>query len=137
MDATPRDTMTTDCAICYSEICKESGITTLSCSHSFHLGCIATWIMKSETCPCCRSEVSEFEKMPASRARTMSYESDTMQEELYVLTNLPWIQMPSGNWIIDQPTPILQMPPRIQRIPLTSSLLNPDAAEFYPSSASS
>ena len=107
------------CAICYCDIVtKTTGVTTLSCSHSFHLGCIAPWITKSETCPCCRSEVTEFEKIPISqsdsRARTLSYESE---------------------WIDDRPIPILQLPPYIFRVRL--SILDPEAPEFIPNQDSS
>lgn len=96
------------CAICYSDIVAEkTGITTLRCSHSFHLGCIARWILKSETCPCCLSEVTEFEKIePICRPRSLSYEYDIT-------------------------VPILQLPPYILR--LQFSTLNPDAPEFIPS----
>ena len=107
------------CAICYCDIIAETtGITTLSCSHSFHLGCIAPWITKSETCPCCRSQVTEFEKIPLShnhsRARTLSYESE---------------------WLDDRPIPILQLPPQVFRIRL--SILDPEAPEFIPNQGSS
>lgn len=55
--------LASECPICYEAITKESGVTTLSCSHSYHLKCIAVWILKSETCPCCRKAVSEHEKI--------------------------------------------------------------------------
>ena len=61
----------------------------------------------------CRSEVTEFEKIPISqtnsRARTLSYESE---------------------WIDDRPIPILHLPPHIFRVRL--SILNPEAPEFIP-----
>ena len=105
--------MSQPCPICYCDIVsKTTGVTTLSCSHSFHLGCIVPWILKSETCPCCRSEVTEFEKIPRSHihsgTRTLSYESE---------------------WLDSRPIPILQLP-RIFRTRF--SIFDPEAPEFIP-----
>lgn len=104
--------MQQQCPICHEAITKETGITTMSCSHSFHLKCIGTWILKSTSCPCCRSEISEHEKLPVIRARTMSYEDDDIWE------------------IIRVDVPILQLPPQIVR--LRFSMLDPNAREFVP-----
>ena len=52
-----------ECSICYDAITQETGVTTLSCSHSYHLKCIAQWIIKHDHCPCCRKETSEYEKI--------------------------------------------------------------------------
>lgn len=110
-----------ECPICYDEITRDSGCTTLNCSHSFHLKCIAIWILKSETCPCCRKEVSEHERLSdltsqsSSRSRTLSYEGNTTT----------WAE-----WSINTHVPILQLPPRIQRQPYV--MLDPEAPEFVP-----
>jgi hypothetical protein len=53
----------TDCPICHDIITKETGITTLSCSHSFHIRCIMQWISIKNTCPCCRGILNEHEKI--------------------------------------------------------------------------
>lgn len=93
-----------ECPICYDAITSETGSTKLSCSHTFHLKCIAIWIIKSETCPCCRKEVSDHEKLSdisdltSLRSRTLSYEGNTT------------------TWAINT-VPTLQLPPYIQRQP--------------------
>jgi hypothetical protein len=105
-----------ECPICYDAITSDTGSTRLSCSHSFHLKCIANWIIKSETCPCCRKEVSDHEKLSdinLHRPRALSYEGNTTT----------W-----ADWI--HTVPILQLPPRIQRQPY--AILNPEAPEFIP-----
>jgi Ring finger domain len=56
-----------ECPICYEAINKDTGVSTLACSHSYHLKCIATWLSKNDSCPCCRKEVNEHEKLSAAR----------------------------------------------------------------------
>ena len=134
-----------ECPICYDAITKESGITTLSCEHSFHLSCIATWIIKCETCPCCRKEVGQYEDIkhlvPTSNTVMYDDESDTIDLDSMMNNMIQsaldsevpvarWIRMPSGNWVPDIPVPILQLPPQIER--LAYSYLNADAPPFYP-----
>jgi hypothetical protein len=55
-----------ECSICYDAIDATTGVATLSCSHSFHICCIAGWFAKLEkgTCPCCRKEMSAHEDLP-------------------------------------------------------------------------
>ena len=55
-----------DCPICYDKISAATGVTTLSCSHSFHLSCISGWFLQQEagTCPCCRKEMAAIEDLP-------------------------------------------------------------------------
>ena len=56
----------TDCSICFDAVTATTGRTTLSCGHEFHLKCIGSWLMRSEaaaTCPCCRSEPTEHERL--------------------------------------------------------------------------
>ena len=58
-----------NCSICQDDITKETGSTTLSCEHTFHFRCISTWFVKQfmkdlpETCPCCRSEGNEMDRV--------------------------------------------------------------------------
>jgi hypothetical protein len=55
-----------ECPICYENIDASTGVTTLSCSHSFHYGCISGWFLKQEigSCPCCRKEMTAIEDLP-------------------------------------------------------------------------
>ena len=71
-----------ECSICYNEINKETGKVDLSCSHPFHFSCLVKWFDKqrmagsSETCPLCRHDVTEFEKMPDILMEDSEEESD-------------------------------------------------------------
>jgi len=60
---------TIECPICFGEINQAAtGITTLSCSHSFHFNCLTKWFYaqpgEEQTCPCCRHEAGELERLP-------------------------------------------------------------------------
>lgn len=43
-----------ECAICFESVCDGRR---LACDHTFHIGCIDTWLTKSRTCPMCRAAV--------------------------------------------------------------------------------
>jgi len=55
----------TDCSICRDPLnVSETGKVELSCSHTFHLGCITRWFSTGEntrTCPMCRAAPKEKE----------------------------------------------------------------------------
>jgi hypothetical protein len=116
--------MNTDCAICYTEINASTGITTLECSHSYHLKCIATWIINHNSCPCCRKTLNQYESLEELQVSNISITS---------------IDYYSDDWIIDAYVPELQLPPNIIRMhydlydsPLE---LNPNADPFIPASS--
>ena len=75
-----------ECSICYSEINKETGKVELSCLHHFHFSCLAKWFDKQrlggscESCPLCRNESGEFEKMPDSLAEEEEEEGIIREE---------------------------------------------------------
>lgn len=49
------------CSVCLDEIKKELvWPVTLACSHIFHLGCIAPWLERQNSCPLCRSRQPIF-----------------------------------------------------------------------------
>jgi len=57
--------MTDSCSICRDPLnVSETGKVELSCSHTFHLGCITTWFStggNTRTCPMCRAAPKEKE----------------------------------------------------------------------------
>ena len=57
--------MTTEneCPICFDTINSTTGSVTLGCSHRYHLKCITTWSLESETCPCCRKVLNSYERV--------------------------------------------------------------------------
>jgi ankyrin repeat protein len=74
----------TDCAICFAEITAETGQTTLSCGHPFHVRCIVRWFQRPDgagTCPCCRREPTEFERVSDLSGSASESDSDSDDEE--------------------------------------------------------
>lgn len=51
------------CPICYEDITAATGQVALGCTHSFHLKCVVEWLISHETCPCCRREVGDQERV--------------------------------------------------------------------------
>ncbi|KAG2308321.1 hypothetical protein Bca52824_028069 [Brassica carinata] len=48
------------CAICLEDMLKDEKMELLfSCSHRFHLRCIAVWLQNSDSCPLCRQNLWE------------------------------------------------------------------------------
>ena len=92
------------CPICYDPITKDTGITTLACTHSYHLGCISRWFSVDESCPCCRSPPTDYELVePLDDTMTLD------EEERTVIETLLWIQNGSG-----QPIPMESLSVTIQ-----------------------
>ena len=67
-----------DCPICFDTITLATGSVILGCSHRYHLKCIITWSLESETCPCCRKVLNNYERVgdvlpeiPSSGSRRM------------------------------------------------------------------
>lgn len=77
------------CPICYTDITEATGHVVLSCSHKFHLSCVTTWFysVEVETCPCCRRETCEKEKMP------LALSEDEEEEEG------DYVRLSNGNWV--------------------------------------
>ena len=69
-----------DCSICFDEIEASKGQVTLGCQHHFHLGCIGRWILKNDTCPMCRHETSEKEKI-LNTNEELQWDDDEEDEE--------------------------------------------------------
>nr|GMC76361.1 probable E3 ubiquitin-protein ligase RHY1A [Ipomoea batatas] len=47
------------CSICLEEFSEGVKIMPLSCSHTFHHNCIASWLQKQASCPLCRFDVTQ------------------------------------------------------------------------------
>ena len=72
-----------ECPICYDEINAQTGVVTTSCGHSYHFSCISHWYAKQESasCPCCRKEPGEKEKMPQIQYEDEEGSDDEEEEE--------------------------------------------------------
>lgn len=77
-DKEKEETEINSCSICCNDITLQTGKSSLSCHHSFHLKCISRWLSKNNSCPCCRNEVStEFENL-----RFLQDDRDEARDEL-------------------------------------------------------
>jgi len=105
-----------NCPICHDEINKKTGMTTLGCSHSYHLRCIVKWILTNDSCPCCRTELNENEKIS---------DIQQVEDEMAVaefLGQLAEIEITGDDeyehFNIVNAVPELRLPPQIVRIHL-------------------
>lgn len=106
------------CAICQDEVKMQTGMTTLACSHSYHLRCLVMWISKHTTCPCCRAELTNNEKI----------------DDLYPKNTIPQEELDLADYIgqlgsieiygedtneFGNTVPTLRLPPPIERTPVS------------------
>jgi hypothetical protein len=76
-----------NCSICYENITSSTGRTILSCSHNFHVKCIAEWFQQTQSdqnCPLCRNQLTPFEKLtkevlPVERDIVIEYRHSYIQ----------------------------------------------------------
>ena len=46
------------CSVCLMPYKEGETVSKLPCNHSYHFGCIQTWLKEHATCPYCRSKVA-------------------------------------------------------------------------------
>ncbi len=94
-----------ECSICLKEI--EKSVSTLSCGHHFHLGCIGRWVIKNESCPLCRHEMNEDEKIAEDQGHDdeeeeydySDDEEDDDEESVATEEVLNWSRV-NGRWTV-------------------------------------
>ena len=99
--------MTNECSVCLDEISQTTGSATMACGHCFHIGCLGRWLTKTETCPYCRHEANEHERIEEDKERDEESEyeedNDSMDEEdeneSYDGAINNWIRGSSSRWI--------------------------------------
>ena len=80
-----------DCPICFKGIHENTGKTVLSCGHVFHVRCIGVWFghqirsAVAETCPNCRHQASDLEKMAPNRPVVLSLEELAKKERVRIM----------------------------------------------------
>lgn len=95
-----------ECSICLNEITKTTGLATLSCCHNFHLACIGKWILKNESCPMCRHELNEDERIAEpveddDDEEEWEDDGDDGSDEEEVMPNIRWRRVGLGRWIVE------------------------------------
>ncbi len=101
-----------ECSICCDEIgCSRA---TLSCSHTFHLGCIGRWILRNESCPMCRREMEEKERIAEDVEEDDEDDDEWVDEgededdgedgeddeEGREIPSLHWRRIGPGHWVV-------------------------------------
>ena len=90
---------TMECTICLESIDERTGSATLSCGHIYHFGCLARWILKTQTCPYCRHETNSFETIRQDEeADTESEYESTAVSDNENLPTLRWVRIGPGRW---------------------------------------
>ena len=96
-----------ECSICLAALDKS--LATLSCGHHFHLGCIGRWVLKNESCPLCRHEMEEHEKIAEDaddeesefeyddEGSEGSDESDDVPATNWARVNGHWVEVNEGD----------------------------------------
>lgn len=68
----------------------------MACGHCFHIGCLARWLVKNESCPYCRHEANEQERIEEDKEEDESTEYEEEDEEEEQDT---WVRVGRGRWI--------------------------------------
>jgi hypothetical protein len=91
-----------DCSICMEEINGQTGQALLSCGHVYHIGCVARWLSKHDSCPYCRHLATEKERISDGDTETDSEYDDEPEpytnEDLEAAEQLRWIRVGRGRW---------------------------------------
>ena len=45
------------CIICMEEFIDNEKVNLLPCGHIFHINCIKQWLLKTKSCPFCKTEI--------------------------------------------------------------------------------
>jgi len=120
-----------DCSICCDAIEASSGHVTLGCQHRYHLGCIGRWLLKSETCPMCRKETSDKEKIIKDDER-LSWESEAEAEDEEDMFSEEDTDIPEFNeavhalWVMRKTFEMLEDGQSIQSETSTRQIIDPD-----------
>jgi hypothetical protein len=93
-----------DCSICMEEINGQTGQALLSCGHVYHIGCVARWLSKHDSCPYCRHIASDKERISESDTETDSDSQHDDEAESYTAEDiaaaqqLRWIRVGERRW---------------------------------------
>ena len=66
-----------NCYDYYSEL-QENSIMKLECGHGFHESCIMHWFEAHRTCPCCRTNVTQFRSIPTPEQLAASFNEEQL-----------------------------------------------------------
>lgn len=74
-----------ECGICFEDIINDKKI--LHCSHTFHNKCINNWLVKSNSCPYCRMDITKLDKITKMFEEAVSYQIEWNYSYIKVINN--------------------------------------------------
>ncbi|KAJ4796561.1 RING/U-box superfamily protein [Rhynchospora pubera] len=75
-----------ECAVCLSEFLDDDSLRILpGCRHVFHVSCIDTWLAEHNTCPVCRSNLSDPKVVAGKRLLSLNIEAKDVPISSHVL----------------------------------------------------
>ena len=86
------------------------GTATMTCGHQFHLGCVARWLLKTESCPLCRREATEKEKIAEDQSEDSCSEDYDDDESSVNSEDGDWVRVATGRWILRSERDSLEIP---------------------------
>jgi len=124
-----------ECSICQDAIDASGGRVTLACQHHYHLGCIGRWLLKSETCPMCRQETSDKEKILKNDER-MSWAEEEEEDEEDAFseedTDIPeFNEAAHALWVMRKTFEMLEDGQSIQSESSTRQVIDPEHDGIY------
>mmetsp|Transcript_16309 Transcript_16309/g.29662 ORF Transcript_16309/g.29662 Transcript_16309/m.29662 type:complete len:570 (+) Transcript_16309:84-1793(+) len=79
------------CSVCLGDVAVGERVRLLPCDHFFHVGCIDTWLERSQACPLCRNPLNIDESKLPNRPRLPSapegHDREAQQEVAAVQTD--------------------------------------------------
>jgi hypothetical protein len=91
--------MTHECSVCLDEITQATGSATMACGHCFHIKCIGRWLNNNETCPYCRHEANEHERIEEDKEEDDASEDDDEDDDSVESEGEQWVRASDGHWI--------------------------------------
>ena len=69
-----------DCAFCLDQFITDSTVKQLPCQHIFHPNCLSLWLREQNSCPLCRTTVTDWERLHSEMNHVRAYVSDLLPQ---------------------------------------------------------
>ena len=123
-----------ECSICFDDINASTGMTTLSCGHTFHFNCVVKWFMNQErdapsSCALCRKQMTPTEDLPLLEENDISdeeSESDSSSD-----SSSEWSSDSDDNTEVDSEVDPTDIQHRVDTLKLRLSNMDESAAKLF------
>ena len=83
------DSEATTCSICRDHILSGQRCVRLPCAHVYHESCICQWFSTKNTCPLCRTAITNDEERGARTRQIIEAQEEEEEEEIDVVEPIP------------------------------------------------